>query len=342
MKQPRKAHVPVATELGMRHSFRLPATCRELIEITDESQLASLNWSADTLILGEGTNTLFVGNFDGRVLVNKLRGVSITETKQDYMVSARAGENWHQLVLYLNRNNVFGLENLALIPGTVGAAPVQNIGAYGVEVGTFIDSVSGWDLIKKEPIRWSNHDCEFDYRMSKFKRSEWRHIFITSVHFRLSKVWQAVLNYKELSNLPTQVSAYDLMQRVIDVRQQKLPDPQELANAGSFFKNPIVSQQQAQELTALYTHLPVYPQADGRVKIAAGWLIEQAGLKGVQCGGAAVHKNQALVLVNQGGATGKDVQTLAQTIQQTVFERYGVKLEPEVRLINTHGLVECL
>jgi len=330
------------TKLSGRHSFALPASCEMLIEITDNAQLPQIGWTPNTLILGEGTNTLFIENFDGRVIVNKLKGVAITETEDSYLVCAQAGENWHQFVVELNRKGIYGLENLALIPGSVGAAPVQNIGAYGVEVDSFIEAVEGWDLIKNEPIRWTNNCCEFSYRMSKFKRPEWRHILITAVYFNFPKAWQPVLNYKELSDLPSTVSAMELMQRIIEVRQMKLPDPKKLANAGSFFKNPTISIQQAEQLSYLHPKLPMYSQSDGRVKVAAGWLIEQAGLKGFQLGGAAVHKNQALVLVNHGSATGEDVQQLAKTIQNAVYERYGVALEPEVRLIKAHGLTETL
>lgn len=329
-------------ELSSRHSFALPAACEQLIEVSAMVQLPLLGWTANTLILGEGTNTLFIENFQGRVLVNKLKGVSITETEQAFLVSVKAGENWHQLVIQLNQQGIYGLENLALIPGSVGAAPVQNIGAYGVEVGTFITAVEGWDLINNKPVRWANSECGFGYRMSKFKRPEWRHILITSVHFSFPKAWQPVLSYKELSDLPATVSAGELMQRVIEVRQMKLPDPTKLANAGSFFKNPTLSKQQADKLRQAHLHLPFYPQPNGQVKIAAGWLIEQAGLKGFQLGGAGVHTNQALVLVNNGNATGEDVQALAKTIQTTVYERYGVMLEPEVRLIKAHGLAEAL
>lgn len=331
-----------AVSLSKRHSFALPARCKKLIEISDYEQLPHLGWTEDTLILGEGTNTLFIEDFHGRVLVNKLKGIAITETDSSFLVTVQAGENWHQLVLELNQKGIFGLENLALIPGSVGAAPVQNIGAYGVEVDTFIEAVEGWDLILNQPIRWAKSACEFAYRMSKFKQPEWRHILITSVHFSFPKAWQPVLNYKELSDLPSTVSGQELMQRIIEVRQMKLPDPDKLANAGSFFKNPTVSQQQADQLSRLHPNLPMYPQADGQVKIAAGWLIEQAGLKGLQQGGAAVHKNQALVLVNHGKATGAEVQQLAATIQHTVYKHYGISLEPEVRLIKANGLAERL
>src|SRR5690554_2395117 len=341
MNQSTAEHIPVL-ELRHRHSFGLPARCYELIEITDHEQLTQIDWSADTLILGEGTNTLFVEDFCGRVLVNKLQGITITETESAFLVRAQAGENWHQFVLDLNARNIFGLENLALIPGTVGAAPVQNIGAYGVEAAQFIDAVEAWDFINNKTLRWSRNDCEFGYRMSKFKRPEWRHILITAVHFSFPKAWQPVLNYKELSDLPGQVTALQIMQRVIEVRQKKLPDPEKLANAGSFFKNPSVGKSQAQQLSGLHPNLPMYPQAGGEIKLAAGWLIEQAGLKGFQCGGAAVHENQALVLVNKGGATGADVQELAKHIQDTIFKTYQVKLEPEVLLITAHGLAESL
>lgn len=177
---------------------------------------------------------------------------------------------------------------------------------------------------------------------SRFKQTAWRHVLITKVHFRLPKKWQPVLSYKELTDLPPDVCAATVMQRVIDVRQQKLPDPTKTPNAGSFFKNPTVTTQQAQALKARYPELPQYPQKNNNVKLAAGWLIEQAGLKAVAYGGAAVHQRQALVLVNLGNAQGRELKQLAQHIMKVVYETYGIQLEPEVRLINSEGLIRSL
>lgn len=331
-----------ACDLRRRHSFALPASCYEVVEITAPTQLAQLRWDDHTLILGEGTNTVFLEPYQGRVLVNCLQGISINEEEAGYQVVVQGGENWHKLVLYLNRQGIYGLENLALIPGTVGAAPVQNIGAYGVEVAQFITAVAGWNLKTQQEFLYLQAACEFGYRSSVFKQKQWQHLFITSVHFYFPKKWQAVLNYKELQSLPADCSAAEVMQRVVEVRQAKLPDPKQLANAGSFFKNPTVSATQAQRLLQHYPELPCYPQADGQVKLAAAWLIEQAGLKGAQQGEAAVHRQQALVLVNKGQASGKDVHQLAKQIQTTVFTRYQVMLEPEVRLMTRQGLMEQL
>lgn len=321
------------------HSFALSATCRQLIELTCQSQLPEVPWNAQTLILGEGTNTIFLDNFNGCVLVNKLKGLHVKETATDFLVTAQAGENWHDFVVFLHDKGIHGLENLALIPGTVGAAPVQNIGAYGVEVGTFIEAVAGWDCKKSEATLWSHNECSFGYRSSRFKQPEWRHIIITAVHFRIPKNWQPVLSYKELMDLPENVSATQLMERIIAVRTEKLPDPSDIPNAGSFFKNPTVPEEFARTLKAKYPELPQYPQANGQVKLAAAWLIEQAGLKQVAYGDAAVHQRQALVLINLGSAKGEELKRLAQHIIRVVFETYGVQLEPEVRLISAEGLM---
>lgn len=324
------------------HSFALPASCRQVIELSCKKQLPEIPWGSQTLILGEGTNTIFLEDYNGCIVVNKLKGITVKETSSNFLVTAQAGENWHDFVVSLHHKGIHGLENLALIPGTVGAAPVQNIGAYGVEVGQFIESVTGWDFVNGKPINWTHTECGFGYRSSKFKRAEWRHILITEVHFRIPKSWQPTLNYKELTDLPCDVSAAKLMERIIAVRTLKLPDPHEIPNAGSFFKNPIVTRDVALALKAKYPDLPHYRQDSGEVKLAAGWLIEQAGLKQVAYGDAAVHKQQALVLVNLGRAKGHELKLLAQHIMRIVFEIYGVQLEPEVRLIGAQGLITHL
>ncbi|MCC5854320.1 MAG: UDP-N-acetylmuramate dehydrogenase [Idiomarina sp.] len=321
-----------------RHSFALPAYARTVIELNDEAQLPNIQWQEPFWILGEGTNTLFLEDFEGTVLVNQLRGVQITEADDAWLVSVAAGENWHGLVCSLSAQGIHGFENLALIPGSVGAAPVQNIGAYGVEVGQFITAVDIWDLQSQQALQWTHADCEFRYRESRFKRKHNRHLLITQVHFALPKQWVPELSYPDLRNLPADVSASELMARVIAVREAKLPDPKRLPNAGSFFKNPVVSAERAQELLSKYPMMPQFFMENGDVKLAAGWLIDQAGLKSAAVGDAAVHQQQALVLVNHGRASGEDLRALARSIQDQVATRYGVTLEPEVRLLSKQGV----
>lgn len=325
--------------LKHKHSFAVDVNAKQLIEIDAIAALQSLVWNDDAYILGEGTNTIFTEDFNGPLLVNRLSGIEIKESESGWHVYAAAGENWHNLVVKLIGLGIYGSENLALIPGSVGAAPVQNIGAYGVEVATFIDRVEVYDC--KLHVRTTLHheECEFAYRDSIFKRPAHRHWFITGVHFFFPKAWQPVLGYPDLARLAPDATAEQIMAHVIMVRQQKLPDPALIPNAGSFFKNPVVSQSECQRLQANFPGMPVFVQADGNCKLAAAWLIDKAGLKSLTTGGAAVHERQALVLVNKDNASGADILSLAEAIQTNVRERYGVKLEPEVRLLDEHGLI---
>lgn len=326
--------------LQKRHTFALPASAEELVEITDIGQLSALNYTSRTWILGEGSNTIFAADFAGQVLVNKLQGIAIEARDNEWIVQVAAGENWHDLVVKLVHQGMPGFENLALIPGSVGAAPVQNIGAYGVEIATFIDSVNVYDLKQQRQFTLSNAECEFGYRNSIFKRSEYAHWLITAVQFRLPKEWLANLSYPDLAVLPQQASARDVMEHVIQVRNAKLPNPNELANAGSFFKNPIVSKEQYAALAERYQDMPVYPVSESHVKLAAGWLIDKAGLKALRIGDIGVHSQQALVLVNHGRGTGEQLRALAGEIIREIKRIYSVDLEPEVRVLGSNGLIE--
>lgn len=325
--------------LQKRHTFALPTSAKELIEITDTEQLRELRYTSDTWILGEGSNTIFAADYSGQVLVNKLRGIVIEEVDNAWLVRVAAGESWHELVAKLVREGIPGFENLALIPGSVGAAPVQNIGAYGVEIATFIDSVNVYDLKHHQQFSLTNAECEFGYRNSIFKRSEHAHWLITGVQFRLPKEWFANLSYPDLAVLPQQASARDIMEHVMQVRNTKLPNPNELANAGSFFKNPIVSKQQYAALAEQHHDMPVYPVSESHVKLAAGWLIDKAGLKALRVGDIGVHSRQALVLVNHGRGTGEQLRALAGEIIREIKRIYGVDLEPEVRVLGSSGLI---
>lgn len=329
-------------QLSSRHSFRLPAKAKQLVEIDTIEQLDAIDFSALCFILGEGTNTLFVNDFQGTVLVNKLRGIDIVENHEYWSISAAGGENWHQFVLTLHARGIHGLENLALIPGSIGAAPVQNIGAYGVEVASFIEAVEFYSPLSREVERWSAAECKFAYRSSRFKTEAHVQRFITRVHFRVPKQYQPVLSYGELQQLHKPVDAATVLAKIIEVRTHKLPDPTVLPNAGSFFKNPTVETSIAHTLKAKFPNLPMFPVNEQQVKLAAGWLIDQAGLKALRVGDAAVHQRQALVLVNLGQATGEQVVALARQIQQRVYQHYGVHLVPEARLIGEHGLLESI
>ena len=284
------------------------------------------------LILGGGSNVVLAQTVPGLVIHNQLKGIElIQESDTDYLVQAYAGEVWHEFVQYCIHQGWCGLENMALIPGSVGAAPVQNIGAYGLELKDYFDSLQAFNLRTGEWREFRREDCHFAYRDSVFKH-EAKDYLIVSIRMRLPKVWQAKLNYADLKNyagLSEHSSAQDIFDAVCVIRQAKLPDPKVLGNAGSFFKNPLVSAEQYEQLNSTFPGLVAYSQEDGRYKLAAGWLIDQCGWKGKSLGKAGVHAKQALVLVNQGGATAADIRQLAEAIQADVRTRYGVELEPE-------------
>lgn len=327
-------------DLQDKHSFSLASKSAHVQIVDSVSDLASLQWHEDSFILGEGTNTVFLQDFTGHLIVNRLTGLSITDCGESYEVVAAGGENWHQCVTTLVHKHIFGLENLALIPGSVGAAPVQNIGAYGVEVGEFISKVEGIDLRCSTPFSFNQTECRFGYRDSTFKRSRHNSLFITKVTLRLPKHWHARLDYPDLASLPPTASGIEVFNHVVKVRQQKLPDPQILPNAGSFFKNPIVTEAHCRQLRKRYPDLRYFDLGNGQCKLAAAWLIDEAGLKSLRVGGAGVHQRQALVLVNMNKATGDDLVQLAQQVCKQIKQRFNVVLEPEVRLLGSNGLID--
>ena len=323
------------------HTFALPAHCAALITITHSESLFEIDFSKPCYVMGEGSNTVFIEDFTGTVLKIANKGIAVTEQQDVWHVRAAAGENWHQLVIHLLELGVFGFENLALIPGTVGAAPVQNIGAYGVEVGQFIKSVKGYDIAKAQFVELAQAECGFAYRESVFKQILKDAFIITEVLFELPKQWHPVLSYGPLQSLDKNtVTAQQVFDKVIEIRQSKLPDPKVLANAGSFFKNPIVESDQVQTLSKQYPDIPKYPVDAKYTKLAAGWLIEQVGLKGFELGGIAVYHKQALVLVNQGAGTASELKAMIHHIQQSVWQKFNVQLEHEVRVIAASGNVQ--
>ena len=331
------------------HTFHIAAQAHKIIQVQTLEQLQQA-WQAaqaenlPTLILGQGSNVLFLEDFNGIVIVNRLQGITHREDEDFHYLHVNAGENWHHLVQWSLTQNIRGLENLALIPGCAGSAPIQNIGAYGVEFKDLCEYVEVLDQHRIETFCLTARQCEFGYRESIFKH-RYRHGYvITAVGLKLTKNWQPILKYGSLVDFNAQtVTAKQVFDEVCHIRQSKLPNPDEWGNAGSFFKNPIVSAQQFNELKKHAEHyaleIPHYPQSDGSVKLAAGWLIDRCNLKGYRIGAAAVHEKQALVLINKGNATGAEVVALARHIRQTVAAKFGVYLQPEVRFIGQNGEV---
>ena len=310
-----------------------------LDQVRRDAKLASL----PRLILGGGSNIVLTRDFDGLVLHVDLRGIEFLDNDGDALrVRAAAGESWHGLVQMTLDRGIGGLENLSWIPGSVGAAPIQNIGAYGVEVGSLIETVSYYDFDSGEVISLDRQSCEFGYRDSVFKHRLKRNAVILDVTFALPLPWTPNLSYAELQRYlftldspanasPANASPTpaDVGRAVIEIRSNKLPDPDLIGSAGSFFKNPIVSLMVWSTLEARWPTLVGYPQPDGQVKLAAGWLVEHCGWKGRTLGNVGVYEKQALVLVNLGGGTGEEIMRLASFIQADVEKKFGVFLEPE-------------
>jgi len=325
------------------NSFAVEARASHLVEVESDPQLVEALGQAQAhgwpvLLLGGGSNLLLTADVQGLVLRMASRGIRIlVDDGQCVVVEAEAGEPWHPFVQWTLGQGFAGLENLSLIPGTVGAAPVQNIGAYGVELKDCFAGLTALDRQSGELREFNLQDCAFAYRDSLFKRESGRWV-ILRVRFQLSRAAALHLDYGPVRqrlaeqgiSAPT---AVDVSRAICAIRSEKLPDPAQLGNAGSFFKNPLVSAEHAQRLRQEHADLVAYPQADGQVKLAAGWLIERAGWKGYREGDAGVHRLQALVLVNYGQATGQELLALARRIQADIAERFGVALEIEPNLI---------
>ena len=326
-------------DLSCFNTLALPGRAAAYQKITAAGQLtATSSFAGRRFILGGGSNLVLSGNFDGLVLHQAIAGKRLLgEDTEAYYIEAGAGENWHDFVQWTLEQGWPGLENLSLIPGTVGAAPIQNIGAYGLEVGELLHSVSAWDFKKQAFFSVDRNSCRFAYRDSLFKQEGWHlsgRMAITAVTFRLPKAWLANTRYADVAQeLATQnittPTAQEIAQAIIAVRQRKLPDPASIPNCGSFFHNPLVDSATAARLKAAQPTLAQYPQPDGRVKLAAGWLIEQAGWKGKNLGPVGMYEKQALVLVNRGGATGHDVKQTMAAVQASVLAKFGVALTPE-------------
>lgn len=326
-------------DLRAFNTLALPGQAAGYLKISDPAQLtAAMPGKERRFMLGGGSNLVLTGNFDGLVLHMAIPGKRLLKEDADaWYIEAGAGENWHDFVQWTLQQGWPGLENLSLIPGTVGAAPIQNIGAYGLEVGDCLESLTAWDFEKQAFTTLDRDACRFAYRDSLFKQQGWHlsgRMAITAVVFRLAKAWQANTRYADITQeLAVRQIAnptpQDIAQAVIAIRQRKLPDPAQIPNTGSFFHNPVVDREKADRLAAEHPTLPRYPQPDGRVKLAAGWLIEQAGWKGKRLGPVGMYEKQALVLVNHGGATGNDVKQTMAAVQSDVRARFAVDLTPE-------------
>jgi UDP-N-acetylmuramate dehydrogenase len=334
--------------LASFNTFGVAATARQFATVSTEAAL--MDWCARNgkatppFLLGGGSNVLLTKDIEAPVLQIALRGARVVfDEGNTVLVEAMAGEPWHAFVLWTLAKGLSGLENLSLIPGFVGAAPVQNVGAYGVETGDLLDSVTAIDTRTGEHCEFRNADCQFGYRDSVFKRlheGQRDQYAILRVRFRLSRNFTPRIEYGDVKTELQRVgvsapTAMDVSRAVIAIRSSKLPDPAVIGNAGSFFKNPVVDAQTASALKERFLDMPQYPAKDG-VKIAAGWLIESAGWKGRRlspASGAGVHDKHALVIVNRGWATGAEIWALAQAVQAAVQEKFGVVLEPEPRVV---------
>jgi UDP-N-acetylmuramate dehydrogenase len=325
------------------NTFGIDVSARYFVEIGHEDELVELfmdpQWQhIQRLVLGGGSNMLMVKDFDGLVIRINIRGIEHRINHSEIFVEAGAGEVWNDLVNFCVAREYAGVENLSLIPGSVGASPIQNIGAYGVELKDVFYSCQAFEIAAGTFRKFTNEDCRFGYRDSIFKNELKEKYIITSVKFKLSLIPNLNLKYgaieQELANRGiTNPTIKDVSQVVSHIRVSKLPDPSTIGNAGSFFKNPVIPKDQFEQVYSKFPELVNYPAADGQVKLAAGWLIEQCGWKGKVVGHTGTWKNQALVLVNHGGATGQEVYTFSSQIIDSVYRKFGVLLEREVNII---------
>jgi UDP-N-acetylmuramate dehydrogenase len=329
-------------DLTPYNTFAVAATANYFAAIASRDDLrAVLEAAGDRprLILGGGSNILFTRDFDGLVIRNEIRGIRVVREDRDHAwVRAGAGEDWDAFVRWTLYHRLYGLENLASIPGAVGASPVQNIGAYGVEIGDCLEGVDTIDLASGAPRRFQASECALGYRTSIFKQTPRDRYFITAVTFRLSKTARLETTYGDVARAiepiaPADLDAHKLSDIIRHIRRRKLPDPAELGNAGSFFKNPQVGPDRLAAIVAAHGEVPHFAAPSGRQKIAAGWLIEQCGWKGRRVGACGVYPLQALILVNYGGARGAEIWALARDIAASVKSRFGIELEPEPRII---------
>ena len=326
------------------NTFGLEASAKYFVEVSSVYDLKNNLQNPDfqhinKLFLGGGSNILLTKNYDGLVIKINLKGIQkVSENEVHVYIQAGAGESWHQLVMYCVENQYAGMENLSLIPGTVGAAPMQNIGAYGVEIKDIFEELQALNLATLEIETFKLEDCHFGYRESIFKHEAKDKYVITSVTFKLNKTPVFKTSYGDIQKTLEEMNIQHLSIKavsdaVVSIRKSKLPDPAEIGNSGSFFKNPEIPKAQYDDLKARFENIPSYPINENTLKIPAGWLIEQAGWKGYRDGEIGVHARQALVLVNYGGGTGEQIKALSAKIQASVLEKFGISLSTEVNFI---------
>jgi len=325
------------------NTFGIDVTAKYFASVSTVEELQEIlhqNTKTEILILGGGSNMLLTKNIEALVIHVNIKGIQILKTFSNYtLVKANAGENWHDFVLFSLENNLGGLENLSLIPGNVGTAPIQNIGAYGVELKDVFHSCEALEINSGKLKTFESNDCDFNYRHSIFKTKLKGKYIITSVTFRLSnqnhelKTSYGSIKEELKAKKITDANIKDVSDVVITIRQSKLPDPKKIGNSGSFFKNPIIPKSQFERLQKEFSDIPSYPVSANQVKVPAGWLIEKAGLKGKSFGNYGIHEKQALVLVNYGNATGEELLNLSRLVQQTIFRLFNIKIEAEVNII---------
>ena len=325
------------------NTFRIDVNAKYFVEVSSIDELKEVLTSDvckqnKLFILGGGSNLLLTKDFDGLVIRLGIKGITVCEEDDDVYVEAGAAEVWNDFVQFNVNKGYAGIENLSLIPGTVGASPIQNIGAYGVEIKDCFYSLTAIDIESLELIKFNKEDCEFSYRESVFKNKYKGKYIICSVVFKLSKTANLKLHYGAIQDELTkrnivEPSIKDVADVVSHIRVSKLPDPSTIGNSGSFFKNPIITKSQFESIQNKFPEIVSYPVDEQHVKLAAGWLIEQCGWKGKQIGNAGTWKNQALVIINHGGASGKEIFDFSQSIIDSVYQRFGVSLEREVNTL---------
>lgn len=328
-------------QLKEHNTFGISALAKEFVAVSNTTELASvLQSNQDVFVLGGGSNMLLTQNIEKLVVHINIKGIKIIKEEENFVwVKANAGENWHEIVLWCIAHDFGGIENLSLIPGNVGTTPIQNIGAYGVEIKDTFESCTAMEIASQNLKTFDKTTCNFGYRESVFKNELKNQYIITDVTYKLTKKnhkintsYGAIDTELEKNNI-TNPTLKEVSNAVIAIRQSKLPNPKELGNSGSFFKNPIISKVDYDKIKQNHPEIPHYIVSATKVKVPAGWLIEQAGFKGKRFGDAGIHKNQALVLVNYGNATGQEILAVSKDIQQTILEKFGISIEAEVNVI---------
>ncbi|MDC3407203.1 UDP-N-acetylmuramate dehydrogenase [Bacteroidia bacterium] len=322
------------------NTFGIDVSAKKIVYLNELKQLDKISNLKDSFIIGGGSNILLTKDVEKTVVINQTKGICTVKEDENFIeLAVASGEDWHEFVMYCIQKGYGGIENMSLIPGSVGAAPMQNIGAYGREIKDVLTYVNAVDLDTREMKKFTNEECEFGYRESIFKKSAKGNYFIVDVGIRLTKKnHQINTSYGDIekwlnTNQIESPKIKDVSNAVIAIRKSKLPDPNDLGNSGSFFKNPIISSSHFEDLSKKFTLIKSYPVSDQKVKVPAGWLIESLGWKGKRVGNTGSHQNQALVLVNYGNATGSEVKKLAEDIKKSVWDTYKIQLETEVNII---------